>query len=83
MLFALPNGRLSAEFAVLPRIGVPTLLLYDDADQRSPLTVAESLHAAIPGSTLVVLDGVGHQSNVEAAGRFNAEVRSFVRQCLE
>jgi len=45
--------------------------------------VAEALHAAIPNSTLVVLDGVGHQSNVEAADRFNAAVRSFLRETDE
>jgi pimeloyl-ACP methyl ester carboxylesterase len=65
---------------VLPRIDVPTLLLYGDADQRSPLSVAEALHATIPHSTLVVLDGAGHQSNVEAADRFNAAVRHFLRR---
>ena len=65
---------------VLPEIDVPTLLLYGDADQRSPLAVAEDLHARIPGSTLVVIPGVGHQSNIEAAERFNAEVRSFLGQ---
>ena len=65
---------------VLPDIDVPTLLLYGDADQRSPLAVAEDLHARIPGSTLVVMPGVGHQSNIEAAERFNAEVRSFLGQ---
>jgi pimeloyl-ACP methyl ester carboxylesterase len=68
---------------VLPRIDVPTLLLYGDADQRSPLSVAEALHAAIPHSTLVVLDGAGHQSNIEAANRFNAAARSFLGQNLE
>lgn len=64
---------------VLPRIDVPTLLLYGDADTRAPLQVAEELHAQIPGSTLVVMPGVGHLSNVEAADRFNTEVRSFLR----
>jgi pimeloyl-ACP methyl ester carboxylesterase len=63
---------------VLPRIAVPTLLLYGELDQRSPLIVAEELHSAIPGSRLVVLPGVGHQSNIEAADRFNAEVRTFL-----
>lgn len=63
---------------VLPRIEVPTLLLYGDADKRSPRQVAEELHAQIPGSTLVVLSGVGHASNVEAADRFNTEVRNFL-----
>jgi pimeloyl-ACP methyl ester carboxylesterase len=63
----------------LARIDVPTLLLYGDADRRSPLTIAEDLHAKIPDSVLVVLRGVGHQSNIEAAVRFNDAVRSFVR----
>ncbi len=63
---------------VLPRIEVPTLLLCGDEDVRAPLNVAEDLHAAIPGSRLVVIPGVGHVSNVEAAERFNAEVRSFL-----
>lgn len=64
---------------VLPHIDVPTLLLWGDADRRSPLTVGEDLQAKIPGSRLVVLPGVGHLSNVEAADRFNAQVRCFLR----
>ncbi|MDP9223320.1 MAG: alpha/beta hydrolase [Actinomycetota bacterium] len=64
---------------VLPRVDVPTLLLYGDEDVRAPLTVAEDLHAAIPTSRLVVIPGVGHMSSVEAGERFNAEVRRFLR----
>ncbi|HIH45095.1 MAG TPA: alpha/beta hydrolase [Candidatus Methanoperedenaceae archaeon] len=64
---------------VLPTIEVPTLLLYGEADQRSPLDVAENLHASIPASRLVIIPGVGHQSNLEAPEIFNAEVRSFLR----
>ncbi len=63
---------------VLPRIEVPTLLLYGEKDVRSPLNVGEDLHAKIPGSTLVVIPRVGHLNNVEAAERFNSEVRSFL-----
>lgn len=64
---------------VLPHIDVPTLLLYGGADRRSPLNVAEDLHAKISESRLVVLPGVGHLSNAEAAAQFNAEVRTFLR----
>jgi len=64
---------------VLPRIEVPTLLLYGEADRRSPLALAEELADQIPSSRLVVIPGVGHQSNVEAADRFNAEVQDFIR----
>ncbi len=63
----------------LPGIHVPTLLLYGDADRRSPPTVGEALRAEIPRSALVVLPGVGHASHVEAADRFNSELRRFLR----
>lgn len=64
---------------ILPRITVPTLLLYGDEDVRAPLTLAQALHGKIPASRLVVMPGVGHMSSVEAPERFNAEVRSFLR----
>ena len=65
---------------VLPEIGVPTLLIYGDADQRSPVSVGQDLHARIPGSKFVVIAGPGHVLNAEAPERFNAEVRSFLRR---
>jgi pimeloyl-ACP methyl ester carboxylesterase len=63
----------------LPGINVPTLLVYGDQDVRAPLTVAEDLQAAIPGSTLVVLPGVGHVCNIEAPEAFNGAVRNFLQ----
>ena len=63
---------------VLSRIDVPTLLLYGDLDPRSPVGVAEDLHARIPTSRLVVMAGVGHVSNPEAPDQFNAHVRAFL-----
>jgi pimeloyl-ACP methyl ester carboxylesterase len=63
---------------VLCRIDVPTLLLYGDHDVRSPVEVGRALHDGIPGSSLVVLPGVGHLSSVESAEQFNHEVRSFL-----
>jgi pimeloyl-ACP methyl ester carboxylesterase len=63
---------------VLPRIEVPTLLLYGELDTRSPLPVAEELHREIPGSQLVVLPGVGHLASAERPDDFNAAVRAFL-----
>ena len=63
---------------ILPRIGVPTLLLYGDQDVRAPLAVAQELHTRIPGSRLVIMPGVGHMSGVEAPQQFNREVRHFL-----
>mgnify|MGYP003287395470 CR=1 FL=1 len=63
---------------MLPHIDVPTLLMYGDRDVRAPLTVAEALHAAIPGSRLVVLPDAGHLCNIEAPDEFNDAVRHFL-----
>ena len=62
----------------LDRIDVPTLLVHGELDVRSPLRVAEELRSSIPGSTLRVLPGVGHQCNIEAADSFTDVVRAFL-----
>lgn len=62
----------------LPRITAPTLLVHGDADVRAPHDVAERLHAAIAGSTLVTLATVGHVCNLEAPDAFNLAVRTYL-----
>jgi len=64
---------------LLPRITVPTLLIWGDSDARSPLTVAGQFEDAIPGAELVVIPGAGHVSNLEQPGPFNEAVRKFCR----
>jgi pimeloyl-ACP methyl ester carboxylesterase len=64
---------------VLPEIDVPTLLLYADHDLRAPVTVGEAMHAVVPESQLVVLQGPGHVSSVEAPDEVTAELRRFLR----
>lgn len=65
---------------VLHQVQVLTLLLYGDQDVRAPLSVGQALRAAIPKSELVIMPGVGHVSSVEAADRFNLEIRQFLRR---
>jgi pimeloyl-ACP methyl ester carboxylesterase len=62
---------------LLPTIRVPTLLMWGDADARSPMAVAHQLHEAIPGARLAVIPGAGHVSNLEDPVRFDALVRDF------
>jgi pimeloyl-ACP methyl ester carboxylesterase len=45
---------------MLPRIGVPTLVLWGDRDPFFSTTVAERSHRAIPGSVLDILPATGH-----------------------
>jgi pimeloyl-ACP methyl ester carboxylesterase len=79
MMRAMANAFADADLRdVLPLVDVPTLLLYGDADTRSPVSVGEDLHARMPGSKFVVMPGPGHMVNVEAPERFDAEVRSFL-----
>jgi pimeloyl-ACP methyl ester carboxylesterase len=63
----------------LGSLGVPTLLLHGDADERSPVSVAEDLHRRIPASSLVVLPGLGHECHLEDPDRVDAAVRGFLR----
>jgi pimeloyl-ACP methyl ester carboxylesterase len=61
----------------LSEISVPTLLVWGEADVRSPMGVAHQFHDAIPDAKLVVLPEAGHVSNMEAPSRFNEAVREF------
>lgn len=64
---------------LLPRITVPTLLIWGEQDVRSPLSVARQFEHAIPASKLVVIPDCGHVSNLERPERLNEAVREFCR----
>ncbi|HEV2773238.1 MAG TPA: alpha/beta hydrolase [Thermoleophilaceae bacterium] len=64
---------------LLPRIAVPTLLIWGELDARSPLSVARQFERAIPDTKLVVVPGAGHLSNLEQPEQFNEAVREFCR----
>jgi pimeloyl-ACP methyl ester carboxylesterase len=64
---------------LLPRIAVPTLLIWGELDVRSPLSVARELEQAIPDAQLVVIPDAGHVSNLERPRPFNDAVRAFCR----
>ena len=52
--------------------------MYGDQDVRAPLSVAEDLHRAIGGSTLVVFPDAGHVCSIEAPEAFNRALRMFL-----
>ena len=65
---------------LLPRIAVPTLLIWGQEDARSPVdSVARQFHESIPGSELVVIPRAGHMSSMERPDEFNRAVRDFCR----
>lgn len=63
----------------LKAITVPALIIHGDADGIVPLAGSgQRTHAAIPGSTLVVVEGAPHGFNVSHADRFNEELLKFL-----
>ncbi|MGH2395823.1 MAG: alpha/beta fold hydrolase [bacterium] len=62
---------------LLSNIQVPTLLVWGDADKRSPISVAYQIRDAIPKAKLMIIPGAGRASNLEKPAQFNAEVRDF------
>lgn len=65
----------------LAEIAVPTLLIVGSEDEVTPPAESEAMHAAIAGSTLEVLPGAGHLSNLERPAAFNAAVRAHLKRC--
>lgn len=63
--------------ALLHSIRIPTLLVWGDADARSPMSVAHQFRDAIPDAKLVIIPGAGHVSNLETPAQFDAAVRDF------
>jgi len=64
--------------ALLPLIHIPTLIIHGAEDQLIPLSVANEMQAAIPGSTLSVIPRAGHLLNLEQPHLFNQALENFL-----
>lgn len=62
----------------LPRISVPTLLVWGAEDTDTPLADGETMEKLIPDAGLVVLEGAGHFSYIDQPARFATIVRHFI-----
>jgi pimeloyl-ACP methyl ester carboxylesterase len=65
---------------VLPTIHCPTLIVVGDQDAITPPAMSADLQRGIPGSSLVVVPGAGHMSNMEQPAAFNAALASFLER---
>lgn len=61
----------------LPRIQAPTLLIWGDRDEETPLADGQLMERLIPDAGLVVFEGAGHYAYIEEAGRFSVIVKTF------
>ena len=62
----------------LGTIDVPTLVVSGDEDAVIPVEEARAMHAGIRGSSLEVITGAGHLSNLERPAAFNHVVSEFL-----
>lgn len=65
-------------FPPFEAIAVPTLVIVGSDDRIAPPDHARRIADAIPGARLVVIEGAGHVSNIEAPGAFNAALLAFL-----
>ena len=64
----------------LGAITAPTLIIAGALDLGAPPATSQAMHAAIPGSRLVVLAEASHLSVAEQPAEFAALVRGFITQ---
>ena len=64
----------------LPGIDVPTAVIVGESDEITPLPNAQTMHQAIPHSSLTVVPDAGHLSNLEAPEAFEKAIRAWLRQ---
>jgi pimeloyl-ACP methyl ester carboxylesterase len=63
--------------ALLPKIQVPVLLIWGEADKRVPVGVAHQFQDAIPEAKLEIIPEAGHVTNMEKPIEFNKIVKDF------
>jgi len=72
----------AADFYDLTAVRCPALIMHGDKDRVIPVSSSRRISAAIRGSELLVLNGLGHCPQVEAPDRIAAALSSFVqRRC--
>lgn len=63
----------------LPKINVPTLLIWGDKDTATPMGDAYIMDKLLPDSGVVVLEGAGHFSYLDYPGKFFGALEYFVK----
>ncbi len=63
----------------LSQIAAPTHIIAGDQDLATPVAESHIMQQQIAGSTLRVIEGAAHLSNVEKSADFNASLMSFLQ----
>lgn len=63
---------------ILANIKTPTNIIVGEDDPACPVSAAETLHAGIAGSKLVILKNAAHLPNIEKKDEFNTALMDFL-----
>jgi len=72
---AIPKINLTAR---LKEIRCPSVVIVGKDDPGTPVAMAEEIHQALPGSTLVIIASAAHLSNLEQPDAFNRALGEFL-----
>lgn len=61
------------------KLSLPTLLMYGDKDEQTPLSYGQMYHELITGSTLEILGGVDHFLHLDAAPQVQRLTQEFLQ----
>lgn len=65
---------------LLPQVSQPTLLIWGDQDEATPLWMAQRMEQEIPDAGLVIFENRGHFAYLEELGRFAGIIKAFIRE---
>jgi pimeloyl-ACP methyl ester carboxylesterase len=63
---------------LLTRLAVPALVVVGADDEFTPVSDAREMHAALPDSTLEIIEGAAHLPNLERPELFDAALERFL-----
>lgn len=64
---------------LLPKINIPTLLVWGEYDEDVPLKIAREINNLIPNSKMEVIEKVGHNSWIENTYLFYGITKNFIK----
>ena len=67
----------------LQQITCPALVIVGEQDPGTPVAMAREIHAALPGSELVVIPSAAHLSSIEQQQAFNVALLGFLERAAQ
>jgi pimeloyl-ACP methyl ester carboxylesterase len=63
----------------MPKITAPTLIIWGENDQETPLEQGRKINSLISNSKFLILSRAGHYSFLDKTGQFTKELEKFLK----